>query len=291
MKKFEDALDLIQQGKLEEAKKILEDISLVNPNDIEILCNLGMCLSDLGQSEKAVVTLEKCIKLKPNYANAYVALGFAYFKTGDFENAEKFFFDALRLDPKNSYALSNLGGLFGKMGDVEKSLYYLEKAYKLNSLHSNTVYGLGYAYEQIKDYEKADRYYKELLKMKASAQLKNLAKEGLRNIAVSEFKSKGFRIDAVFYLLDALKSFKKMDKNQIKMVTFDIAMKGWKGFDINDPEKKYTINTMRGEFTGLHLVCYMYAGFQQIEPALDVGIDLSDEYKMAFKLLNSGIVL
>ncbi|MBE3122672.1 MAG: tetratricopeptide repeat protein [Thermoplasmata archaeon] len=291
MKKSEEALYLIQQGKFVEAKKILEDILLVNPNDIEVLYNLGMCLTDLGQPDKAVVTLEQCIKLKPDYSNAYVALGMAYFKTGDLEYAERFFFDALKLDSNNSYALSNLGGLFGKMEDIEKSLYYLEKAYRINPSNPNTVYGLGYAYEQIQDYEKADKYYKELLEMDAPAQLKNLTKEGLRKIAVSSFKSKGFRMDAVFYLIGAFQLFNRMNENKIKYITFEIAMKGWSGFDLNNPDKKYTLKTLNGEFTGLQLVCYMYAGFKRIEQTLDVGIDLSDEYKMALKLFHSGMVL
>ena len=103
--------------------------------------------------------------------------------------------------------------LFGKTGDIEKSLYYLEKAYRINSFNPNTVYGLGYAYELLKDYEKADKYYKELLEMDAPTQLKKLAKDGLRKIAASDFKSKGFRIDAVFYLIGALRLFKQKSKS------------------------------------------------------------------------------
>lgn len=291
MEKFEKAMDLINQGRFEEAKDVFEEILLDDPKNVNVLYNQGMCFTNLGQPEEAIRTLEQCIKYKPDYSNAYVAIGFAYSRMDDLENAKKYFFEALKIDSKNSFALKNLGGLFGGIGDIEKSLYYLEKAYEIDPLDPNTVYGLGYAYQQIKDYEKADRYYNEVLGMDAPENIRNLAKEGLREIAVSSFKSEGLRMDAVFYLLSALQRFEQKTEGEVKDITFEIALKGQSGLDINNPEKKYTLGTMEGEFTGLQLVCYMYVGFKQIEPSLDSGIDLPDEYSMALNLFNSGDIV
>lgn len=288
MEKFEKARDLLNQGRFEEAKDVFEEILLDDPKNVNVLYNQGMCFTNLGQPEEAIRTLEQCIKYNPDYSNAYVAIGFAYSRMDDLENAKKYFFEALKIDSKNSFALKNLGGLFGGIGDIYKSLYYLEKAYEIDPLDPNTVYGLGYAYQQIKDYEKADRYYNEVLGMDAPENIRNLAKEGLREIAVSSFKSKGFRMDAVFYLLSALQRFEQKTESEVKDITFEIARKGQSGLDINNPEKEYTLGTMEGEFTGLQLVCYMYVGFKEIEPSLDSGIDLSDEYSMALNLFNSG---
>ena len=291
MEKFEEALDLINQGRFEEATDVFEEILLDDPKNVNALYNQGMCFTNLGQPEKAIRTLEQCIKYKPDYSNAYVAIGFAYSRMDDLENAKKYFFEALKIDSKNSFALKNLGGLFGGIRDIEKSLYYLEKAYEINPLDPNTVYGLGYAYQQIKDYEKADRYYNEVLGIDAPENIRNLAKDGLREIAVSSFKSKGFRMDAVFYLLSALQRFEQKTEGEVKDITSEIALKGQSGLDINNPKKDYTLGTLEGEFTGLQLVCYMYAGFKQIEPSLDSGIDLSDEYSMALNLFNSGDIV
>ena len=70
----------------------------------------------------------------------------------------------------------------------------------------------------------------------------------------------------------------------MQQVAFDIAMKGNQGLDINNPDKKYTISTMKGSFTGLQLVSYMYVGFQIIDPSADIGIDLSEEYTASVSL-------
>ncbi len=51
-------------------------------------------------------------------------------------------------------------------------------------------------------------------------------------------------------------------------------------------ESKYTLKTMPGDFSGLHLVCFMYTGMKQINPGMDTGIDLSMECEQARKMLD-----
>ena len=41
---------------------------------------------------------------------------------------------------------------------------------------------------------------------------------------------------------------------------------------------------MEGDFSGLNLVCILYAGMQRIAPGQDVGMDLSREYEAAVGL-------
>jgi hypothetical protein len=50
---------------------------------------------------------------------------------------------------------------------------------------------------------------------------------------------------------------------------------------VNDPAQKYSINSIPGKFSGLHLLCIEYVGFQLIDPSLDLGFDLSAEYAEA----------
>lgn len=287
MEKFQEAMNYIDQGKLEEAKDVFEEILMDDPKNVDALYNLGMCFTELAHPEKAIKALEQCVKYKPDFSNAYVALGFAHSRMNDLGNAKRYFLDALKLDANNSFALRNLGGLFGGVGEIEKSLYYLEKAYEIDPHDPNTVYGLGYAYQKVKDYEKADKYYKQVLKMDVPGEIRSLAKDGLREIAVSHFKARGFRMDAVFYLLSALKLFEQRTEEEIRNIAFEIALKGQSGLDINNPDIKYTLNSLAGEFTGLQLVSYMYVGFNKIAPDQDIGVDLSDEYNMALKLFGS----
>lgn len=90
---------------------------------------------------------------------------------------------------------------------------------------------------------------------------------------------------AIFYLLGALERFDTMTDSDIRDLSFEVAMLGSKGFDFVSPDHKYSLKAFPGEkFTGLQLVCMMYAGFQRIAPDQDLGIDLSEPYKGALKL-------
>ena len=287
MNKFEEAVNFASSGRLEEAKKVFEEMLLEDPKNADVLYNLGMCFTDLGQPDRAIRILKKSLEYNPRYSNSYVALGYAYTRTEDSESAKRYFLQALEFDHDNSYAMRNLGGLFGKTGDTDKSLYYLDKAYKINPSDANTVYGLGYCYQQLKDYEKADQYYRKVLEMDAPSNLKELAKDGLREIAVANLRSKGLRMDAVMYMVSALELFEKESESRIREIAFEIALKGRGGFDINDPDKKYTIRSLPGVFTGLQLVSYMYVGFKKIASDQDVGVDLSQEHRMALQLFES----
>lgn len=243
-----------------------------------------MCYTELNKTQQAIQMLNKCVELSPRHSNAYVAISFAYLKENNLPKAKEFLLKALEINPDDSYALKNLGGIWGKLGDNLKALYFLKKSYDLNSDDPFTVYGLGVTYQELGDLENANKWFRKTLEMDAPPQLKNLSKDGLREIAVKHFKSKGFRADAVFYCLSAINYFKSKSMQEIQAISYEIGLKGRGGLDINDPQKKYQIISMPGIFTGLQLVCYMYVGFKLIAPERDIGIDLSGEYRTALRL-------
>ena len=53
-------------------------------------------------------------------------------------------------------------------------------------------------------------------------------------------------------------------------------------------EKKYTLSAYPGEsFSGLQLMCLMYAGFKRIAPEQDTVMDLNEPWITALELFNS----
>src|SRR3989338_6396813 len=257
MTDFKTALALLKNGKFKDACEILEDLITRDPPNSDMLYNLGMCYTELGKPEAAIRTLTQCIQHAPGFANAYVAMGFAYAELNDFAKAKEFLFKALDIEPNNPYAFRNLGGVFGKEENFANALYYLKKAHEIN----------------------------------AHAFLKDMAKDRLREIAVTNAKSHGFRPDAMYYCLNALKLFSTKEFDEVRKISYEIAMKGRDGLDINNPNKKYTLNSLPGYFSGIQLLCYMYVGFKRIAPKEDVGIDFSAEYRMASELFDSEDIL
>lgn len=54
--------------------------------------------------------------------------------------------------------------------------------------------------------------------------------------------------------------------------------------DIENPDQKYRLKALPGQFSVLHLLSSMYAAFHQIDPGMDLGIDFEAEYEAAMDL-------
>ena len=61
-------------------------------------------------------------------------------------------------------------------------------------------------------------------------------------------------------------------------------MLGTKGLSVNDPSGKYTLRSLPGNFSGLHLLCLQYAGFKVIDPTVEIGFNITAEYEEARRL-------
>ena len=57
-----------------------------------------------------------------------------------------------------------------------------------------------------------------------------------------------------------------------------------RGLDVNSPAEQYRLESILGRFSGLHLLCIQYVGFQILNPSLDLGFDLSAEYQAALQM-------
>jgi tetratricopeptide (TPR) repeat protein len=234
---------------------------------------------------RAFSLLHRCLQLAPGHSHACVALALGYQRAGDLPRAKEYTMQALAADPRNPVALKNLGAILGKEGDSLRALYYLRQSFEIDPQDSQTVYGLVFAYMELGDMEPAQKHFQAVLEMEAPEELRGLARDGLRKIAARELKVRGPRMDAVFYLLDALRLFRGKSLQEIQEITFEIGILGKYGLDINDPQETHVLRALPGRvFSALQLICIMYAGFKRIEPGMDIGVDLGEEWGMAGRL-------
>lgn len=106
-------------------------------------------------------------------------------------------------------------------------------------------------------------------------------KQGTTNPALLKQKQPA----AVFYFIDAFKRFDTMTPEQVRDVAFEIALLGKNGLDYASPDAQYELRTLPGrKFSGLHLMCLMYAGFKRTAPEQELGMDLNDPYLTALSL-------
>lgn len=109
--------------------------------------------------------------------------------------------------------------------------------------------------------------------------------EGTVNPALLKSKAP----EAVPLLLAALRRFDGMELRAIAELTQEIALMGQEGISYSDTGRTYHLKKAPGEsFSGLSLMCLMYAGLQRLAPAeADTGMDLHEEFAMALSLYHS----
>ena len=91
----------IQKKNFKEAKGILKDIILINPNIPKIHNNLGIINLNLGDFLESVENFKKVKNLDPKFISSYCNLGLAYSKIGKEKLAIKNYLQAIEIDPKN----------------------------------------------------------------------------------------------------------------------------------------------------------------------------------------------
>ena len=91
-------------------------------------------------------------------------------------------------------------------------------------------------------------------------------------------------VDELLIIAGALDTFSREGDERTRQIASEIAILGMSGLDINDPDQKYTLRTLPGSYSGLHLVAMMYTGFKLIDPTVNAGIDFAKEYDAALAM-------
>lgn len=282
-------IELLQEGAYAQAEPILRSLNARYPNNSTILLNYGMMLSDLGRYEEACKLLEHLLQIEPNNPNAWNSLGVALNRQGKEAAAIEALEKSLEVDPENGYTLRNLGAFLAKT-NPSAGLSYLKRAAEILPKDQAAQYGFGRCLLQIGNLDEADAVLKRAITLDEYSDISEQCRQARTEIAHRNMRSAvpgGLRMDVVMYCLAALKRFRQLTPEQTRNIASEIALLGRSGLEINNPECKYKLRTLPGEFSGLQLVSYMYVGFKQFAPELDAGIDFSKEYEAAQQMFEA----
>lgn len=107
--KFQQAMLLMQEGKIKEAKDICTRILKTAPTHINALHFLGFIAHQEKNTDQAITLLKRTIALAPNNVDAYNHLGAAFGEAGDHHAAIVYFDKAITLKPDYVDAIANRG--------------------------------------------------------------------------------------------------------------------------------------------------------------------------------------
>lgn len=278
------ALRKLREGEYEEGVRLLEYFRLQQPDNMEVLYNLGLALSDLGRLQEAEKHLRRAVVLAPTDTNALVGLGVALIRQGRSADAVEVLKHAVAQSPDNLWAQRNLGACLLKLGHKEEAEKCFRGAVEINPTDQQSVFGLAQALEANGNPAEADPLYIKVIEMDSRSPVADAARDARSILAQTSFRGRApgvARPDAVMYLLGALRKFGRMSRAEIQKIGFEIAIMGQRGLDTNDSAQKYRLQSLPGQYSGLHLVCMMHVAFQIIAPDDPIGFDLSKEFKVA----------
>jgi tetratricopeptide (TPR) repeat protein len=248
-----------------------------------------MALSDLGRLAEARRHLLHALELAPRHTNALVALGVAAERGRDSEEALDYLGRAVEQDPGNPDAQRNLGVVLANRGRYGEAEPHFRTAYALAPDDPLNVHGLAMALAELGGPERlqeADALYQRVITLDPDTSLAERARQARSALAQRSFRGTGRteRLDAVMYCLSALERFAGMSPERVRAIALEIAVLGRSGLDINNPETRYQLTNLPGDFSGLQLMALLYVAFKQIAPDVEAGFDLAREYEAALSL-------
>lgn len=108
---------------------MLELLLTRDPDDVNLLFNLGIALSEARRLAEAEDHLNRAVELAPDFADALVALGVAQLRQQDVETAIETLERAIAIEPDNPWAHRNLGIAYLRLGeDPEVAVEHLQRA-------------------------------------------------------------------------------------------------------------------------------------------------------------------
>ena len=281
----------LEAGEYAEAIQLLEKLRHYQPDDAAILYNLGMALSDMGKLDQAEQVLRHAVDVAPDHVNARVALGVVLARKGQHAEAIPVLREAVAQEPTNPWAHRNLGGCLMTLGQTAEAEASLRRAVELNPADPQSLLGLAQILQEKDERKEADNLYIQIIALDERSPLAETARQERTKLAQQSFRAvvPGMeRPDAVMYCLGAIRLFEKMKPEAIQKICFEIALLGQKGLDTTDSTPKYRLKSMPGEFSGLHLLCYMYIAFKNLAPDRDIGFDLTKEFELAKAMHKKG---
>ncbi|NHN87501.1 tetratricopeptide repeat protein [Acetobacter conturbans] len=146
------ALDLVSLfGRLDQreaARKTLEAILKLTPDDPRVLDALGDLLAQLGKFDEAVAVLDRSLAIRPVSPMALNFKAIALMERGDIGEAEAIFGKVLELVPDNATALSNLACIYSAINRTDDALALYRSA--IIERPNNPVIRLNYSISLLK---------------------------------------------------------------------------------------------------------------------------------------------
>jgi predicted O-linked N-acetylglucosamine transferase (SPINDLY family) len=225
-------ISLHQQGQIELAKAIYEEILMREPNSFEALHFLGVIASQQNNHTLAVTLIERSIAISPSNPTAFNNCGSALKELNRLEESLERFEAAIKINPQYATAFYNRGVVLNSLNRFDDAILSYEKAIQNKPGYAQAYFNRGVVFEFIGNHQEALVNFTEAIKHNSNyAEAFNNLGVSLKNLnrldeAIANFEN-AIQInpnyaEAYNNLGVALKALDNLDK---ALICFDHALK------------------------------------------------------------------
>lgn len=128
---FSEAFSCQQAGDYSEAERLYQLVLARMPENINLLCNLGILYRDMKKPAMAMTILQRAGAIDPEHPMVNLNLGAVCEEQNDLPGAVVFYRKALRAAADDPRVLNNLGKALYLLGETAAALDYLNRAVRL----------------------------------------------------------------------------------------------------------------------------------------------------------------
>jgi len=123
---------LLRQGRMDEAILHFEEALRYHPDDADACYNLGLAMANLNRIPEAIQRFEQAARINPDLEDAYVNLGVALDLENRASDAVEQFRKAVRLRPDDAQAWDDLGLDLQKTNRLSEALENFQQAVRID---------------------------------------------------------------------------------------------------------------------------------------------------------------
>jgi tetratricopeptide (TPR) repeat protein len=137
------ALNLADEGRINEADPILERVLARHPDLVEVRMSLAWNEQQAGRYDQAVRDYQQVVKMDPGNVNSHYDFGVCLFRSGKLDEATREFQAALAISPFYVLADDGLGSIALQKKDYNQARARFEQVLALNPNDYDAHYNLG----------------------------------------------------------------------------------------------------------------------------------------------------
>ena len=159
------SMQLIKQGKFQEAEAICRELITAGTTNYIIHANLGMLLKRRGEPASAIAAYQQALALNPRDPNLHYNLGNAFKSQGNLKLAIAAYTKALELNPADAESHYNLGNAHKSLDNLQAAIAAYRNVLELNQHHLGAHNNLAIALHAQGDLPAAIAAYRTLIEL------------------------------------------------------------------------------------------------------------------------------